>query len=247
MSYHPNWRVEGADGIYLVSPSFMLIYPKNERVRLYYGRGWPERVGWFLTALGLLVVLVHVPFPFRKRKSMWGLLLERRVIAQCFKAFIQWDPAPKTRQTVLILCILISALFIFVVCFQIYTGEPGRWFNRAVEHKDRKQFDRAREEFRRVASSLPKTNLALESAYYTAICYYLEERWSEAIQAFGSLIKDYPKGSRTPEAHYHIGRCHFRLGEEKLGIERMRFLIKEYTGNQWARFARDRLKERKAL
>ena len=36
VSYHPNWKAEGADKIYLVSPSFMLIYPQKENVRLYY-------------------------------------------------------------------------------------------------------------------------------------------------------------------------------------------------------------------
>ena len=36
ISYHPNWKVEGANKIYLVSPSFMLIYPTKENVRLHY-------------------------------------------------------------------------------------------------------------------------------------------------------------------------------------------------------------------
>src|SRR3989338_2392559 len=36
VSYFPNWHVEGASKIYLVSPSFMLVYPEQENVRLYY-------------------------------------------------------------------------------------------------------------------------------------------------------------------------------------------------------------------
>ena len=36
VSYHPGWKVQGADKIYLVSPSFMLIYPTEENVRLYF-------------------------------------------------------------------------------------------------------------------------------------------------------------------------------------------------------------------
>jgi hypothetical protein len=36
VSYHPNWKVEGADQIYLVSPAFMLIYPKNQRSALLW-------------------------------------------------------------------------------------------------------------------------------------------------------------------------------------------------------------------
>jgi len=37
ISYHPKWKVEGADRIYLASPSFMLIFPKQNDVRIYYG------------------------------------------------------------------------------------------------------------------------------------------------------------------------------------------------------------------
>ncbi len=36
VSYHPSWKVEGADTIYLASPGFMLIYPLRENVKLYY-------------------------------------------------------------------------------------------------------------------------------------------------------------------------------------------------------------------
>ncbi len=61
MSYHPNWKVEGADAIYLVSPSFMLIYPKQERVRLYYARGAADKAGMALTGLGILLVLINLP------------------------------------------------------------------------------------------------------------------------------------------------------------------------------------------
>src|SRR5574337_413326 len=42
VSYHPKWRVEGADRIYLVSPSFMLVYPTAKQVRLVFGNRWPD-------------------------------------------------------------------------------------------------------------------------------------------------------------------------------------------------------------
>ena len=36
ISYFPNWKVEGAEKIYLVSPDFMLVYPEQREVRIYY-------------------------------------------------------------------------------------------------------------------------------------------------------------------------------------------------------------------
>ncbi|MCD6215902.1 MAG: hypothetical protein J7J92_02400, partial [Candidatus Aenigmarchaeota archaeon] len=40
MSYHPNWKAYGAKGPYLVSPSFMLIYPTENNVKLVYENSW---------------------------------------------------------------------------------------------------------------------------------------------------------------------------------------------------------------
>jgi hypothetical protein len=56
VTYFPNWRVEGADAIYLVSPSFMLVYPELEDVRIYYGRTFIDNLGIILTAFGLIIL-----------------------------------------------------------------------------------------------------------------------------------------------------------------------------------------------
>jgi hypothetical protein len=58
ISYHPKWRVEGADRVYLVSPSFMLVYPTARHVRLVFGNRWPDYVGRAATGLGLVLLAV---------------------------------------------------------------------------------------------------------------------------------------------------------------------------------------------
>jgi len=65
VSYFPNWRVEGADKVYLVTPSFMLVYPDSTRVRLYYGSTAVDYLGVGLTFLGLLTVVFNF---IRRRK-----------------------------------------------------------------------------------------------------------------------------------------------------------------------------------
>ncbi len=70
VSYHPKWRVEGADTIYLASPAFMVIYPTTGSVRLRFGNRWPDYVGWVATASGVIWVLVEgLAFTVRKRYS----------------------------------------------------------------------------------------------------------------------------------------------------------------------------------
>ncbi len=59
ISYHPNWRVEGADRVYLVSPSFMLIFPDQENVKLYYGSGFIDNVGFVLSVIGIAICFFY--------------------------------------------------------------------------------------------------------------------------------------------------------------------------------------------
>jgi len=54
-SYFPNWRVRGAKQVYLVTPDFMLVYPEQEKVELYYGYTLSDNVGRTLSVLGLLI------------------------------------------------------------------------------------------------------------------------------------------------------------------------------------------------
>ncbi len=58
VSYHPNWQVEGASRIYLVSPSFMLVYPEQKNVRLYFGKTIYNYLGEGLSLIGLSILLI---------------------------------------------------------------------------------------------------------------------------------------------------------------------------------------------
>lgn len=70
VSYHPNWQVEGADQIYLVSPSFMLVYPNQENVRLYFGKTIYNYTGEALSLIGLTIVLFSgIIFVINARKT----------------------------------------------------------------------------------------------------------------------------------------------------------------------------------
>ncbi len=66
VSYYPSWAVDGADRIYLVSPSFMLVYPTGEHVRLYYAKRLED---WFGIALTVsAAALIAYAFLSRDRR-----------------------------------------------------------------------------------------------------------------------------------------------------------------------------------
>lgn len=71
ISYFPNWRVEGADRAYRVSPCFLLVYPTEKDVRLYYGLTPSDITGRVLTAagLGILCVCGFITLRGRRRKG----------------------------------------------------------------------------------------------------------------------------------------------------------------------------------
>ncbi len=57
ISYHPNWKVQGANKIYLVSPSFMLVFPENNEVRMWYGTRMIDIIAFGLTLIGILFLI----------------------------------------------------------------------------------------------------------------------------------------------------------------------------------------------
>jgi len=73
VSYYPNWQVEGAEKIYLVSPSFMLIIPKQENVRIYYGKTVVDIFGEMLTYLGIGIILFRIFSRNQKLRSFFPL------------------------------------------------------------------------------------------------------------------------------------------------------------------------------
>ena len=63
ISYFPNWRAEGAEGQYRVTPSLMVVVPTDEHVELHFERTWAEWLGIVLTVIGLAITL---PFAWRQ-------------------------------------------------------------------------------------------------------------------------------------------------------------------------------------
>lgn len=248
VSYHPNWHVEGAERIYLASPSFMLIYPQRKDVRLYYGPRLPDRLGLALTLMGLFVTLLHVPLPWGEKRTGRFFIGKRLQFLKQLKDRWKWDPSQRKRRILFAYGLFGAILVAGWTGYRIYTGQPNRLFNQAIELKDAKRFHEARERFRAIVQEVSSISyLAAESAYYIGICYYLESDYPRAIRAFEDLIERYPLGRRTQEALYHIGLCYFRLEKEKQGIKQMQWIMKNYPGTMWARYARDRLIEHDVL
>jgi hypothetical protein len=69
-SYFPNWKVEGAEGPYVASPTMMMVIPTQAEVKLYYARTWAEWLGLALTLSGM--ALLAIPAGRRQMRRLAG-------------------------------------------------------------------------------------------------------------------------------------------------------------------------------
>jgi 6-pyruvoyl-tetrahydropterin synthase related domain len=114
VSYHPRWRAVGADGPWLVSPSLMLVIPREAKCRLVYaGRDASDRLGLALTGLTLALgigwaarrkpapstVPVPVIVPDKSPVKWGGVIPALIVVVLGIARFVpQAKPDPKLRE-----------------------------------------------------------------------------------------------------------------------------------------------------
>jgi hypothetical protein len=69
-SYYPSWKVRGADRIYAVTPFFMLVYPNQEEVELYYGHTLSDNFGRGLSLFGVILLAMTIGVRYRSSLSL---------------------------------------------------------------------------------------------------------------------------------------------------------------------------------
>jgi hypothetical protein len=70
VSYFPNWTVEGAEGVYRVAPSLMLVIPTQSEVTLQFKNRWVENLGMALTVVTVLGLGGFGIVSYRRRKRV---------------------------------------------------------------------------------------------------------------------------------------------------------------------------------
>ncbi len=78
ISYFPNWKAEGAEGPYLVTPSIMMVIPRKSAVRLHYGKTPVDYAGEVLTASAILICAIFTGKRLALRSTRFRKGLSRR-------------------------------------------------------------------------------------------------------------------------------------------------------------------------
>lgn len=236
VSYHPNWHVEGADEIYPVSPSFMLIFPTKERVRLYFGPSFPNYLGYALSLLGLLTIIGYCVWPkqlgrFESRiLDFAGRLAGERFSDVTLKKRLFW---------------LVGIFMVCLVAGSLLFARPHdatTTLRKGFSYYEAGDYAAAREVFRKGMQAFPYSPVIDQTAFQYAVTYFKEEQWAEALAAFEQMAAEYPESRRYTEVLFHIGLCKLRLNRPEEARSIFRQIVEEFPGDRWAAYAKQELK-----
>ncbi len=246
VSYHPAWRVSGAERVYWASPYFMMVFPKAKVVELRFEPGRPALLGRGLFAAALLALLLAAPGvrglgPARRlrhtllapaRRLQWALewLCARPI------AYLAGRPAVGAVAALLV-CAALAA-------FLAAGGreDAGLVFQRGTRDWTAGDLAAAAQEFRQVVVEWPDSREAPSAALHWGLCLLNRGRPEEALAPLGLVLRRWPDAPPAPRAMYHLARAHRDLGHRRRARELLAALIKAYPDDPHAETARQALK-----
>ncbi len=87
----------------------------------------------------------------------------------------------------------------------------------------------------------PDTELSDNAQYWIGESFYIQRKFSEAIQGFDKVLTNYPKGDKAPAAALKKGYSLLETKNNDAGIRELRQLIQKYPNSDSAQLAKDRL------
>ena len=253
ISYHPRWSVQGADAVWLASPSFMLVVPTDEEVRLFYSVTGIERLGRGLSLLALAVVAIGGVRSLRSWRlkgshtggslaggSAWGgnVPLEPRprgalsgsaAIDRIFTYRWLWGPA------------IAVVLAMFAVAIRLSWTDPWIPHRRGLELFHAGSYEAAESLLSKSKALAPSSAAAYYSDYYLSLSAFRAMQWEEALARLDRFVRDYPDGELIPEAQFRTAEALQGLGRTDEAVARFLQILDAYPTSQWAGFAVERI------
>jgi hypothetical protein len=222
VAYHPNWRVDGAFGVFLASPSFMMVVPQQPVVRLRFGRSATD---W----LGILATLAGIGLCFAMRRSFdeTSPALPSRV-ANPYRRAVH----------------ALMAMALVVIAASIVRKIGSQYFARRAWHAfETQDFARARREYDRTLLFGRGYASSVDAMFWRASSLFRMDNCAAAIPAYEELLAHAPESAWAAESQYQIGVCLARLGQHGSAAAAFQRTVERYEHNRWSDAAADRLRE----
>ncbi len=248
VSYHPNWKVEGAERVFLASPAFMLVFPNRHELRLSFGQSWPNYLGQALSALAWLAALLCLP---GVRRRAWARALRQVVnrplaaLAASLERGLARPLAWTSRHAgVLALAGLLAvAGGAGAYYFLGLKADATVAFNRGLAAYNAKDYARAAELFGQAAARFPRSMILDHTLHHQAMSLFLRERYAQAVEVWQELLRRLPETALRAQALYHLGLAELRLGRPQAARAYWQQVLAEHPHHPFAQHAQARLKE----
>ena len=240
VSYHPNWQVQGAPKVWRAGPSFMLIVPDSENVRLFFGRTWPDYFGGFLSLMALFYIAAakyagagsHRPVGIPRWHGFLSLFL--RPLS---------GPAGRNPRLVLSAGLLVLAGLTGYMIFATQYQDPAVYFRKGLSFYDRQDYGQAREYFMEGAGRFPWSPSVDQTLHHLALTYYHQGNYQAAREVWERIDQEYPESRLLETALYHIAATYQwenRIDEAEPWIRK---LTSAFPGSVWAEKALEMIGE----
>jgi hypothetical protein len=232
VSYHPNWRAQGAGRVFRTAPSFMLVYPEQPNVTLHFGWTWPDCLGVGLTVLAVgraLLLIVR-----RRPKSVLADLT-----AQAAAPLSPW--ATRRRKTLLVGGVALVAAAALTLIVAVGYEDPVVYYNRGLKHFTAGDYESAARVFGRAADKFPLSPVIGSTLHHLALSHEKRGRNAEARRVWVQMEAQYPESPILPEAVFHLGRSYEQDGRVLEAAGTYEDVIAFFPDSKWSEYARQRL------
>jgi tol-pal system protein YbgF len=118
---------------------------------------------------------------------------------------------------------------------------PRELYSQAYADFAKGNYDLAMQGFAEYLRAYPGTDFADNAQYWIGECLYGKKMYAESIEAWNTLLKDFPSSDKLPDARVKKGMALERLGRKSQALVEYRYVVDRYPTSQAARIARERL------
>jgi tol-pal system protein YbgF len=118
---------------------------------------------------------------------------------------------------------------------------PRELYSQAYADYARGNYDLAISGFEEYLRTYPNTEFSDNAQYWIGECLYGKQMYSEAIEAWNLLFRDFPSSDKLPDARFKKGLALERLGRRSQALVEYRYVVDRYPNSEAGRKAREKL------
>jgi len=118
---------------------------------------------------------------------------------------------------------------------------PRELYSQAYADYARGNYDLAIQAFGAYLKAYPDTEFSDNAQYWIGESLYGKQQFEDAIEAWKTLIRDFPASDKLPDARVKMGMAHEKLGRRSQALLEYRYVIDRYPNSPAARLAREKL------